>query len=116
MELIRYVDGLLVCCESEEDAKEFRELLEQRLVKFGLKISENKTRVVKFGKKEWQQARKEKRKTKSFDFLGFTHYSAKSRSGTPIVGHKTSKINIAKKFKEIKEWIKTIRNHIRLKN
>ncbi|MGL9725788.1 MAG: reverse transcriptase domain-containing protein [Wolbachia sp.] len=25
MELIRYVDGLLVCCESEEDAKEFRE-------------------------------------------------------------------------------------------
>lgn len=116
MELIRYADDLLVCCESEEDAKEFRESLEQRLAKFGLEISENKTRIVKFGKKEWQQARREKRKTESFDFLGFTHYSAKSRNGRPIMGHKTSKISLARKLKEIKEWIKTVRNLIHLKD
>lgn len=116
MELVRYADDLLVCCESEEDAKEFLESLKQRLAKFGLEISESKTRIVKFGKKEWQQAGREKRKTESFDFLGFTHYCAKSRNGRQIMGHKTSKINLARKLKEVKEWLKTIRNQVRLKD
>ncbi|MDM8335809.1 group II intron reverse transcriptase/maturase [Wolbachia pipientis] len=116
MELIRYADDLLVCCESEEDAKEFLESLEQRLGKFGLEIAESKTRIVKFGKKGWQQAKREKKKTESFDFLGFTHYSVKSRNGRLVIGHKTSKINLARKLKEIKEWLKTIRNQICLKD
>ena len=78
MELVRYADDLLVCCESEEDTKEFLGSLKQRLAKFGLEVAENKTRIVKFDKKEWQQAKRENRKTESFNFLGFTHYGAKS--------------------------------------
>ncbi|WP_237342883.1 reverse transcriptase domain-containing protein [Wolbachia endosymbiont of Folsomia candida] len=85
MELVRYADDYLVCCESEEDAKEFLESMKQRLSKFGLEVSENKTKIVKFGKKEWQQAIREKRKTESFNFLGFTHYCAKSRHGWLII-------------------------------
>ncbi|NSM56734.1 group II intron reverse transcriptase/maturase [Wolbachia endosymbiont of Atemnus politus] len=116
MELVRYADDLVVCCEGEEDAKEFLESLKQRLAKFGLEVSENKTRIVKFGKKEWYQAKREKKKTESFNFLGFTHYSAKSRKGRLIMGHKTSKVSLARKLKEIKEWLKTIRNHTCLKD
>ncbi|NSX83908.1 group II intron reverse transcriptase/maturase, partial [Wolbachia endosymbiont of Atemnus politus] len=116
MELVRYADDLVVCCESEEDAKEFLESLKQRLAKFGLEVSENKTRIVKFGKKECYQAKREKKKTESFNFLGFTHYSAKSRKGRLIMGHKTSKVSLARKLKEIKEWLKTIRNHTCLKD
>ncbi|MGL9725789.1 MAG: hypothetical protein ACR5KV_03775 [Wolbachia sp.] len=48
-------------------------------------------------------SKKREKENENFDFLGFTHYSAKSRNGTSIVGHKTSKINIARKLKEIKE-------------
>lgn len=115
-ELIRFCDDFVVCCESEEDAKKFLELLKQRLSKFGLEVSESKTKVVKFGRKEWHQAKREKRKTERFDFLGFTHYGGKSRKGRLIMGHKTSKINLARKLKEIKEWIKTVRNRARLKD
>ena len=106
---------LVVCCESKVEAEEFLELLKQRLNKFGLEVSENKTRVVKFGKREWQQAIREKRRTESFNFLGFTHYGAKSRRGRLIMGHKTSKLNLARKLKEIKEWLKIVRGSIRLK-
>lgn len=116
VQLIRYSDDLVVCCEREIDAKEFLELLKQRLNKFGLEISKNKTKIVKFGKKVWQQAIKQKRKTESFDFLGFTHYGAKSRKGILIAGHKTSKINLARKLKEIKVWLKAIRNRVCLKD
>lgn len=52
MELVRYADDLVVCCEGEEDAKEFLESLKKRLAKFGLEVSGNKTRIVKYGKKE----------------------------------------------------------------
>ncbi len=107
---------LLVCCESEEGAKEFLESLKQRLAKFGLEISENKTKIVKFGKKEWYQAEREKRKTESFNFLGFTHYCGKSRNGRLMMKQKTSKISLARKIKEIKEWLKAVRNLIRLKD
>ncbi|WP_341808185.1 hypothetical protein [Wolbachia endosymbiont (group E) of Neria commutata] len=81
-----------------------------------MEISENKTRIVKFGKKEWQQAIREKRKTESFNFLGFTHYCGRSRNGRLMMKQKTSKISLARKIKEIKEWLKAIRNLICLKD
>ncbi|WP_265022346.1 group II intron reverse transcriptase/maturase [Wolbachia endosymbiont (group B) of Ischnura elegans] len=116
IQLIRFCDDFVVCCESKVDAEEFLELLKQRLNKFGLEVSENKTRVVKFGKREWQQAIREKRRTESFNFLGFTHYGAKSRLGRLMMGHKTSKLNLARKLKEIKEWLEKVRGSIRLKD
>ncbi|WP_353271657.1 group II intron reverse transcriptase/maturase [Wolbachia endosymbiont (group A) of Nomada goodeniana] len=116
IQLIRFCDDFVVCCESKVDAEEFLELLKQRLNKFGLEVSENKTRVVKFGKREWQRAIREKRRTESFNSLGFTHYGAKSRRGRLMMGHKTSKLNLARKLKEIKEWLKIVRGSIRLKD
>ncbi|WP_264723324.1 group II intron reverse transcriptase/maturase [Wolbachia endosymbiont (group A) of Sphecodes monilicornis] len=116
IQLIRFCDDFVVCWESKVDAEEFLELLKQRLNKFGLEVSENKTRVVKFGKREWQRAIREKRRTESFNFLGFTHYGAKSRRGRLMMGHKTSKLNLARKLKEIKEWLKIVRGSIRLKD
>lgn len=116
MELVRYADDHLFCCEREEDAKELLKSLKQRLGKFGLEISEDKTRIVKFGKKEWQQGIREKRKTESLNFLGFTHYGTRSRKGRVMVGHKTSKENLSRKLKEIKEWVKKIRNKVHLKD
>ncbi|MDX5527852.1 MULTISPECIES: group II intron reverse transcriptase/maturase [unclassified Wolbachia] len=116
IQVIRFCDDFVVCCESKVDAEEFLELLKQRLNKFGLEVSENKTRVVKFGKRERQRAIREKRRTESFNFLGFTHYGAKSRRGRLMMGHKTSKLNLARKLKEIKEWLKIVRGSIRLKD
>jgi len=99
MKLIRYSDDFVVCCESESDAINFLDSLQQRLMKFGLSIAEDKTRIIKFGKRVWQLSERQEAKPKSFNFLGFTHYGAKSRRGKWIMGHKTSKENLARKLK-----------------
>lgn len=116
MDLIRYCDDFVVCCESEQEAKQFMDALKQRLSKFGLNVSDEKTRLVKFGRRVWQLSQRRKEKVESFDFLGFTHYCAKSRRGKFIMGHKTSKKNLSGKLKEIKKWLQDIRNLIRLKD
>ena len=115
MDLIRYCDDFVVCCESEKDAKNFLELLHIRLEKFGLQVSEDKTKVLKFGRQVWKQVQRSKEKVGTFTFLGFTHYCGKSRRGYFIMGHKTSKENLTRKLKETKEWLKQIRNKLRLK-
>lgn len=110
MSLIRYCDDFVVCCESEMDAKTFLESLKTRLSEFNLAVHDEKTRIIKFGQREWYLASKQKRKAESFNFLGFTHYATKSRRGKWILGHKTTKGNFSRKLKEIKVWIKSIRN------
>jgi group II intron reverse transcriptase/maturase len=100
IELIRYCDDFVVCCESEKDAKNFLDLLHTRLEKFGLQVSEEKTKVLKFGRQVWKQAQRSKEKVETFNFLGFTHYCGKGRQGYFVMGHKTSKENLSRKLKE----------------
>lgn len=116
MELIRYCDDFVVCCESEHDAKDFLKTLTQRLSGFNLAVAEEKTQVLKFGRRAWQLAQKRKEKVATFDFLGFTHYCTKSRRGKFIMGHKTSKKNLSRKLKETKIWLKKVRNQCCLKS
>ena len=115
IELIRYCDDFVVCCESEKDAKGFLDILKTRLGKFGLEISEDKTKVLKFGRQVWKHAQKQKGKVETFNFLGFTHYCGKSRKGYFVMVHKTSKENLNRKLKETKEWLKKMRCRVKLK-
>lgn len=115
VELIRYCDDFVVCSESAKDAEEFLNLLQDRIKAFGLSISEEKTRKVKFGRRPWQLASKRKEKVETFNFLGFTHYCGKSRQGYFVMGHKTMKSSFARKLKETQEWLKSIRSQIALK-
>lgn len=103
VELIRYCDDFVVCCESAKDAEEFLNLLQDRLKGFGLSISEEKTRMIKFGRRPWQLASKRKEKVETFNCLGFTHYCGKSRQGYFVMGHKTMKSSFARKLKETQE-------------
>jgi group II intron reverse transcriptase/maturase len=115
VELIKYCDDFVVCCESEQDAKGFLKQLEERFSKFGLTLSPDKTKVVKFGRKVWQHWRKGGEKPQTFDFLGFTHYCGTSRNGYFSMVHKTSKKNLSRKIQETKEWIKGVKNSLPLK-
>jgi RNA-directed DNA polymerase len=116
VQMIRYCDDFVVCCENERDAIEFLEVLKQRLGKFGLEISKEKTRILEFGRNVWNRATKDGKKVGSFNFLGFTHYCTKSRRGNFIMGHKTSKESLQRKLKEIKEWLKRIRSMLCLRD
>lgn len=110
VELIRFCDDFVVCCSHEEDAKQFLEKLKERLSTFNLEVSEEKTKIIRFGRSAWIEEKCGGQRSESFDFLGFTHYVGSSRRGCFIAGHKTSKKNLNLKLQEITRWIKSVRN------
>ena len=52
----------------------------ERMAEFGLRLNEEKTRVLEFGRYAAERrARRGQRRPETFDFLGFTHICAKTR-------------------------------------
>jgi RNA-directed DNA polymerase len=116
VELIRYCDDFVVCCESKQDAEDFLKFLKQRFAKFSLELSEDKTQMIRFGRSAWKLSKRNNTKVSTFNFLGFTHYCATSRRGKFIMGHKTSKENLRRKLAETNEWLRKIRSMLILKD
>jgi RNA-directed DNA polymerase len=97
----------LVCAfERQEDAQRFYEALGKRLEKFGLELSEEKTRIISFS----PTCRPGKT---SFDFLGFEFRWGKDRTGKPHVKRRTARKNLRNSLKRFNEWCKKNR-HLRL--
>jgi len=113
-QLVRYGDDFIVCFQRGNEAKAFEEILKQRLDKFGLKIAEGKSRVIGFGRYEWEKAQREGGKVATFDFLGFTHYCDKTRRGKFKLGRKTSSKKFRQKMKAVNQWLKSVRNQVKL--
>ncbi len=113
--MIRYCDDFVVVCESKHDAEDFLKKLEERFAKFDLQMSQDKTKIVEFGRGPWKRACKKGSKLKTFDFLGFTHFCTKSRKGYFMMGHKTSKVGLNKALKDMNLWLKKVRNLVSLK-
>ena len=97
-----------------DEARAFGRALEKRLAKFGLTISEEKSRIIAFGRYACQRARKQGKKCATFDFLGFTLYCDKTRNGNVNAGRKTSSKTFGQKMKEMNLWLKGIRNRVAL--
>jgi RNA-directed DNA polymerase len=116
-QLIRYADDFIVCFEKEEEeARAFGVALRQRMDKFGLTISEEKSKVIEFGQCACQRARKYGMKCETFDFLGFTHFCDKTRRGKFKLGRKTSRKKFTQKMKDMNIWLKRIRNLVERKD
>ena len=108
--LFRYADDFVICCQKTEDAKWINEALDKQLTKFKLKINEEKTKLVRFSKKEAARGNRQE----SFDFLGFTFYLGKSKKGYRIPKVKTSGKKFRAKLKNVKIWAKTVRSKLNL--
>lgn len=113
-QLTRYADDFVVCFQNGKEAQDFEEKLKERLAKFGLKIAENKSKIIEFGRYPYLRARQEGRKLETFDFLGFTHYCDKTRKGGFKLGRKTAKSKFRQKIKEMNQWLKRIRNLVKM--
>jgi hypothetical protein len=113
-QMIRYADDFIVCFENKDEAEGFGIKLRERLDKFGLRISEAKSRTIAFGRKAWHQGKEQGGNPSTFDFLGFTHYCATTRKGGFRVGRRTSRKKFAQKLKAMNLWLKDIRNEIPL--
>jgi RNA-directed DNA polymerase len=111
VQLFRYADDAVICCQYEEDAQRLREVLPKRLEQFKLQLNEDKTKMVSFDK---MKARKGITQG-TFDFLGFTFYYGKSRAGKIIPKLRTKPKAISSKLKKVTAWFKEIRNRKPLK-
>ena len=114
-ELIRYADDFICVVRYAGDAGRIEEALKNRFNKYGLEIHPVKSRVISFGHFEKENADKQNRKPNTFDFLGFTHFCAKSKRGKFKVGRKTSRKKFTSKCKEMNEWLKSVRNQTKTK-
>jgi RNA-directed DNA polymerase len=110
VELFRYCDDGIICCQYKEDADRIKRALAKRLAKYKLKLNEEKTELVSFSKRAYESGIKQQ----TFDFLGFTFYLGKSRKGVTIPKTKTSKKRVKDKLSRVKEWICKVRNQYRL--
>jgi len=109
--LFRYADDAVICCQYDTDAQRIREGLVKRLNKFKLQLNEEKTKLVAFDKRLVQQGVAQE----TFDFLGFTFYLGKSKTGWIIPKLMTRAKAIKTKLKRVTEWIRQERNRPPLK-
>lgn len=109
--MVRYADDFVCCFQVRSDAEAFYSALLQRLQKFKLEIAEDKTKIITFGRFASKESeRNGGGKPPTFDFLGFTHYCSKGKSGQFRVKRKSSQKKVTAKLKQQKEWLKANRN------
>ena len=113
-QLVRYCDDFIVCFQYKNEAESFGKMLKERLNQFGLKIAEKKSKIIEFGRYAWERSHMVGKKVETFDFLGFTHYCDQSRNGKFKLGRKTAKKKLRQKMKELNQWLKNIRNQMKL--
>jgi group II intron reverse transcriptase/maturase len=115
LEEVRYCDDFLICVQRKSDGERIMTALRERLAKFGLRLSEEKTRLIEFGRFAKENAARRGERPATFDFLGFTHYCSKGRNGHFKVGRRTSAKKYRMKMKTMSLWFKTVRNMLPLR-
>ncbi len=106
--LIRFADDFVIGCEREEDACRIMRVLPKRFDRYKLSIHPKKTRLVDF-RQPGPQGRSGKG-SGTFDFLGFTHYWARSRRGAWVIQRKTAKSRFRRMIKGLREWCRQNRH------
>jgi group II intron reverse transcriptase/maturase len=105
--LVRYADDWVAVFSLKEDALRVLQTLPKRLGRFGLAVSEEKTKLVPFQRPARSA---ESYEGGTFDFLGFTHYWGKSRKGVWVVKRKTAKTRLRRALKRMNEWCRDNRD------
>jgi len=108
--LFRYADDFVICLQNSDEACWLLQAIRDRFTRCGLTVSEEKTRLVSFGRRVWRQWRAGGVKPGTFDFLGFTHFAGTARKGTYKVGRVTSRKKFRQKLAELKAWLPGVRN------
>ncbi len=105
--LIRYADDYVCAFEQREDAERFYTVLGQRLRKFGLELSGDKTRLRPFSRRPAAAPTR-------FEFLGFEFHWGKDRAGKEHLKRRTSRQKLRNSLKRFTTWCKEHR-HLRLR-
>ena len=96
---VRYADDFLILFQYENEAKQVMQALKPRLGKFSLEVAEEKTRILPTGRFRGTK--------EDFDFLGFTFYNTRTRTGRYWLGVRTSSKKLKAKKQAAKAWLQT---------
>ncbi len=100
--LCRYCDDFVCAFQYKREAERFYRALKERLKKFGLELSEEKTNIIPF-------SRYRKEEKKWFEFLGFEYRWGISRNGKDIIKRRTSRKKLRKSLKSVNNWCQRVR-------
>lgn len=106
--VVRFADDALIGFQNESDANRFMKVLPKRFAKYGLELHPKKTKLVKF--KRPSSHRRGEAKNGTFNFLGFTHFWAKTLSGSWTIKRKTASVKLRSKMSAIWQWCKDHRH------
>jgi len=111
--LIRYADDFVMGFARQEDARRVLAVLHKRMAKYGLTLHPDKTRLIPFATPRLKPSGGSGPGT--FDFLGFTIFWCRTRSGGWRTGMKTRKARVQKVLVSLGEWCRRHR-HLSLKD
>jgi group II intron reverse transcriptase/maturase len=101
--IVRYADDFVIGFREESDARRCLADLKERFARFGLELHPEKTRLIEFGRyAEERRAKRDAGPPETFDFLGFTHISGKTRRGDFTIHRKTSRKKFQAKLADLK--------------
>jgi group II intron reverse transcriptase/maturase len=105
--IVRFADDITIGFEYEQDAQRFWAELRERLARFGLELHPDKTRLIEFGRRAVGNRRSRGLgRPETFDFLGFTHICAVSRSGWFWLRRVTISKRVRAKLREVNDQLK----------
>lgn len=84
--LVRFADDVRLVFSHERDARRVMAVLDKRLARYGLRLHPEKTRLHDF-----RRPAGARRRPTGFDFLGMTHYWARSRKGRWTIKRRTAR-------------------------
>ena len=100
---VRYADDFIVGFQHRHEAERFLEELRERFRQFHLELHPDKTRLIEFGRfAARERACRGEGKPETFDFLGFTHVCAKTKSEAFQVLRRTMRKRLRNKLREVK--------------
>jgi RNA-directed DNA polymerase len=105
--IVRWADDFIIGFEHEQDARRFLTELRERLAKFGLELHPDKTRLIEFGRNAARnRAARGEGKPETFQFLGFTHICATSKTGRFWLQRITISKRMRAKLREVGDQLK----------
>jgi RNA-directed DNA polymerase len=100
--LVRFADDFVIGFQYEDDARRVADVLPKRFGKYGLELHPEKSRLLDFSRPARTQT--SGRGANTFDFVGFTHYWARSRRGFWVIKRKTARKKVRKTIQGIRDW------------
>ena len=104
-EMVRFADDMVFIFQKSEDAERFYKVLPKRLEKYGLKLHEDKSSLLKSGSKEAKAAEDRGERLPTYKFLGFLCYWGKSRNGRWRLKYKSRADRFTGKLKGLREYL-----------